>query len=110
MKPVTIDVIPGTLGGVCAAGGLDGPRERSRQRRRPTFLLWRERATSGGRVPQPNVQCYDRLYLSAAFRILSGAVSGIMSMAQSPAALATSMYQAGASALPVKWISQVTTG
>ncbi|VIO69264.1 hypothetical protein CI1B_25900 [Bradyrhizobium ivorense] len=47
---------------------------------------------------------------SQRFEFFGGAVSSIISMAQSPAALATSMYQAGASAFPVTWMSQATTG
>jgi hypothetical protein len=39
---------------------------------------------------------------------LTGAVSRIIIMATRPTAVANSMYQAGASALPVAWISQVT--
>ena len=39
----------------------------------------------------------------------SGAVSRIIVMAMRPTAAANSMYQAGASALPVAWMSQVTT-
>jgi hypothetical protein len=38
-----------------------------------------------------------------------GAVSGMNIMAQSPAAVANSKYQAGASALPVTSVSQATT-
>jgi hypothetical protein len=44
-----------------------------------------------------------------AVRSFAGAVSGINIIAQSPAAVARSKYQAGASALPVTSVSQATT-
>ncbi len=80
--------------------------------RRRTFLAARarQRAISSGRARDHIVRRYDGLLLVRRALNLSGAVSGIMSMAKSPAAPATSMYQAGASALSVRWISQVTTG
>jgi hypothetical protein len=42
-------------------------------------------------------------------RRITGAVSRIKVIATNPTAVAKSMYQAGASALPVAWMSQVTT-
>jgi len=73
-----------------------------------TYILVGQREAARDIIRDHIVRRYDGLLLVR--RALSGAVSGIMSMAKSPAALATSMYQAGASALPVRWISQVTTG
>lgn len=60
------------------------------------YILARPHETSRDR-PEVNrdhiVQRYGGLCLFTALLILSGAVSGIMSMARSPAALAISMYQ-----------------
>lgn len=68
----------------------------------------RQQAALAGAVTRCRIiqSCYGLRVFAA--RIFDGAVSGIISMAQSPAAVATSMYQAGASAFPVTWVSQAT--
>jgi hypothetical protein len=102
MSLVTIDDVLGALRVLRAIGSR---RSRDRPAKAAAYILARPHETSRDRLEVTRdhiVQRYGGLCLFTALLILSGAVSGIMSMAQSAAVLATSMYQAGASALPVR--------